>query len=496
MTAPPTTTAAPTEQPFVGGRRVPWDGPTFPSVNPATGHHLCEVALGGAETVAAAVTAAREAAARWLALPGSERAGILWRWGDLVADHARELATIDVEDVGKVVNDALVEVRAAARAARYWSGAVERLLGQQIPTMAGHVSFTTREPLGVVAVILPWNGPTGTFVARVAPALACGNGVVVKPSENSPRSAGRLAELAVEAGIPGGLVNVVPGDGSTGALLAEHPAVGGVSFTGSVATGRSVATAAVGHFARPLMELGGKAPNIVLADADLDAAVRGSTWGIFHNAGQICVASSRLLVDERVADEVTRRVAAGAAAVRVGDPMSESSHIGPLVSRAQYDKVLGYLEVGRQEGARAAAGGGRPAGTGGDGFYVAPTVLGGVRPEMRIASEEIFGPVLSVLTFGDVDEAVELANQVDYGLSANVWTRDLGKALRVAERVEAGNVWVNSARIMDPSLPFGGFKNSGIGNANGTDVLFEMTRTKRISINYGGADPHWPDVGT
>jgi acyl-CoA reductase-like NAD-dependent aldehyde dehydrogenase len=464
------------------------------NINPATGEVIAEFAAGGAAEIDDAVVASAAAARIWQALPGRERVRLLWGWGDLIESHAAELAQLDVADVGKVINDALVECSAAARAARYWSGAVERLTGYTVPTMAGHLSYTVREPLGVVGIILPWNGPTGTFVARVSPALACGNGVVVKPSVNSPTTALRLAELALEAGMPAGLVNVVLGAGDTGALLAGHPGVGGVSFTGSVATGRSVAQAAVGHFARPLMELGGKAPNIVFADAALDLAISGSTWGIFHNAGQICVASSRLLVEEKVLDEVVEAISGKVARIRVGDPTRADVHIGPLVSQRQYERVVGYIEAGTDEGASLQAGGGRPEGTHPDGLFVAPTVFTGVDPQMRIAREEIFGPVLSVTSFATEDEAIELANGLDYGLSANVWTSNLDRALGVAHQIQAGNVWVNSARIMDPSLPFGGFKNSGIGNANGFEALEELTQTKRISVNYGGTAPSWPDL--
>jgi acyl-CoA reductase-like NAD-dependent aldehyde dehydrogenase len=477
---------------YIGGRR--WDadgGVTLPSVNPANGEIIAHVAVGGVGEIDAAVSAARTAQQRWHGLLGRERARLLWTWGDLIERHADELATLDVRDVGKVMADALAEVGGAARAARYWSGAVERLTGHTIPTVPGHLSYTTREPLGVLGVILPWNGPAGTAVARVAPALACGNAVVVKPSEYSPLSALRLAELAVEAGMPAGLVNVVPGDGSTGALLAQHPGTGGVSFTGSVATGRVVAQAAVGHFAKPLMELGGKAPNIVFADADMGAAVRGSTWGIFHNAGQICVASSRLLVQESVVGRVVDALVRQTERIRVGDPMQAGTHIGPIVSQRQYERVIGYIDAGRGEGARLRLGGGVPDGVDPVGLYVSPTVFTDVEPGMRIASEEIFGPVLSVFTFRTEDEAIELANSLDYGLSANVWTTDLGRALAIAGQIEAGNVWVNSARVMDPSLPFGGLKNSGIGNANGYDVLEELTQTKRVSVNYAGAGPAW-----
>jgi len=332
------------------------------------------------------------------------------------------------------------------------------------------------------------------MVARIAPALACGNGIVVKPSEYSPLSAPRVAELGHEAGMPAGLINVIPGDGLTGALLAEHPGVNGVSFTGSVATGRKVAQAAVGHFAKPLLELGGKAPNIVFADADLETAVAGSTWGVFHGAGQICVASTRLLVQDSIADEVIEALTRQTQNIRVGDPMLSETHVGPLVSQQQYDRVRGYIDSGRNEGAHLQSGGGTPSGAIPGGFFVEPTVFTDVDPGMKIAKEEIFGPVLSVFRFSTEDEAIELANSLEFGLSANVWTSNIDRALGVAGQIDAGMVWINSARVMDPSLPFGGTKNSGIGNANGFEVLEELTHTKRVSVNYAGVSPSWPGL--
>lgn len=478
--------------PYIGGIRQGVNGaPTMPSVNPANGEVIAEFVVGGSADIDAAVAAAREAQRTWWALPARERVRVLWAWGDLLEQHAAELAELDARDVGKVMSDALGELGGAARAARYWSGSVERLVGYTVPTQPGHLSYTTREPLGVVGVILPWNGPAVMMVARVAPALACGNGIVVKPSEYSALSAPRVAELGQEAGMPPGLINVIPGDGKTGALLAEHPDVAGVSFTGSVATGRKVAQAAVGHFAKPLLELGGKAPNIVFADADLSAAVRGSTWGIFHGAGQICVASSRLLVQDSVADEVIDALTRQTQRIRVGDPLAADTHIGPLVSQQQYDRVVGYIDAGRNEGARLRTGGGAPSDANPAGFFVEPTVFTDVDPGMTIAMEEIFGPVLSVFTFSTENEAIELANSLEYGLSANVWTSNLDRALGVAGQIDAGMVWVNSARVMDPSLPFGGTKNSGIGNANGFEVLEELTQTKRVSVNYAGVSPGW-----
>jgi acyl-CoA reductase-like NAD-dependent aldehyde dehydrogenase len=380
---------------------------------------------------------------------------------------------------------------------RYWAGMTDKVLGHEVPVVPGHLSYVKRDPLGVVGVITPWNGPISSFTNRVSAAIACGNAVVVKPSEFSPLSALRMAELATEAGIPAGLINVVTGDGRTGAMLTEHPEVEGVSFTGSVATGRRVAAAAGASLKKTVLELGGKSPSIVFADADLDDALRGSLWGVFHNSGQACVASTRLLVQESIADEFVARVVQRAGRVRVGDPRTDGVHLGPVVSRRQYDLVTSYLRAGRDEGATLAVGGGRPSGhRDGPGFFVEPTVFTNVTSGMRIAQEEIFGPVLSVLTFATEQDAVALANDVEYGLSASIWTSDVGRMLRLAEALRAGTIWGNTARLLHPALPFGGFRSSGVGNASGEGAVEGNTRLKRVSIRYGAdtATPGWADV--
>jgi aldehyde dehydrogenase (NAD+)/5-carboxymethyl-2-hydroxymuconic-semialdehyde dehydrogenase len=330
----------------------------------------------------------------------------------------------------------------------------------------------------------------GLFVGRVAVSLACGNGVVVKPSELTPLSAVRLAELTLQAGIPAGLVNVVLGDGRVGAALASHPDVDGVSFTGSVATGRAVALAAAPTFKNVVLELGGKAPNIVFADADLDAAVAGSAWGVFSNSGQACVATTRLVVERSAADEVVDRLVAVARKLRVGDPFDPDVHLGPVASRSQLDRISSYLDSAAAD-ARVLTGG--LSDRSGGGFYVDPTIVVDVEPGMRIAREEVFGPVLAVLPFEGEDEAVELANGVDYGLSANIWTHDIGRMLRLADRIDAGTIWGNTARLLHPALPFGGFKDSGLGGASGDGAIEANTRTKRVSILYGAdrSGPEW-----
>jgi aldehyde dehydrogenase (NAD+)/5-carboxymethyl-2-hydroxymuconic-semialdehyde dehydrogenase len=333
----------------------------------------------------------------------------------------------------------------------------------------------------------------GLFVGRVSVALACGNGVVVKPSEVSPLSALRMAEMTVDAGIPAGLVNVVTGAGETGALLAAHPRIDGLSFTGSVATGRKVATLAAPTFKQVVLELGGKAPNVVFADADLEAAVRGCVWGVFNNTGQACVATTRLLVERPVLDAVVERLVALTGRLRTGDPLDPTTHLGPLASEAQYERVARYFDVAADERVTQLTGGLSTRHE--RGFYVEPTVLVGVEPGMRVAREEIFGPVLAVLPFDGEEEAVELANGVDFGLSANIWTRDVGRMLRMADRLDSGTIWGNTTRLLHPALPFGGFKDSGLGNASGEGAIEANTRLKRVSILYGDdlRGPEWDD---
>jgi acyl-CoA reductase-like NAD-dependent aldehyde dehydrogenase len=476
--------------PYVAGEfSAPSGADTVTLVNPATGSAVGDFACSDQRQLDEAVAAARAAQREWIALPPEERGAILWRWAELVREHGEAIALADTLTMGRPLRDTVKDAPGIANRIRYWAGMADKLAGRQIPISPGHLSYTVREALGVVGIIVPWNGPMGLFVGRVSVALACGNGVVVKPSEITPLSALQLAELTVEAGIPRGLVNVVLGDGRVGSALAAHPGVQGISFTGSVATGRAVATAAAPTFKRVVLELGGKAPSIVFADADLEAAVRGSVWGVFSNSGQACVATTRLLVERSVADTVVERLVSIAQGLRVGDPLDPSVHLGPLASRAQLARVRGYLDAAAAERAHVATGGGV---RGDAGFYVDPTVLVDVDMSMSVAREEIFGPVLSVVPFEGEDEAVELANAVEYGLSANIWTNDVGRMLRLAERIDAGTIWGNTARLLHPGLPFGGFKESGLGNASGEEAIEANTRTKRVSILYG-AGMHGPE---
>lgn len=485
-------------RPLIGGERDSRDsGEIFAVVNPATEERVASVVNADRAHVAAAVDAAWAAHRAWMAMPPNRRGELMWRWSELLTQAAPELAALDTACMGQPLADTRREAPGTIGRMRYWAGMTDKILGHEVPVVPGHLSYVKRDPLGVVGVITPWNGPISSFVNRVSAAIACGNAVVVKPSEFSPLSALRMAELATEAGLPPGLVNVVPGDGRTGALLTEHPGIEGISFTGSVATGRQVAAAAGRALKKTVLELGGKSPSIVFADADLEAALRGSIWGVFHNCGQACVASTRLLVQQSIADEFVARLVQRTRHIRVGDPTDEGVHLGPLVSRRQYEIVTGYLQVGRDEGASVAVGGGRPdAYASRPGYYVAPTVFTNVTSKMRIAQEEIFGPVLSVLTFETEQDAIALANDVEYGLSASIWTSDVNRMLRLADSLRAGTIWGNTARLLHPALPFGGFRSSGVGNASGEGAIEGNTRLKRVSLRYDAqaASHGWDDV--
>ena len=479
--------------PFIAGeRQSSGSQQTVSVINPADERILTHVAITSAAQVDEAVCEAARAQKQWVASSPDARANIIWKWGELISQHAGELAELVTLETGKPINDSRGEAASSARIARYWAGMTDKINGTQLPVTPGHLSYTLREPIGVVAGIMPWNGPIASFVGRVSSALATGNGVILKPSEFSLLAPLRLSELTAEAGVPAGLISTVTGAGDVGALLSSHPGIGAVIFTGGVAAGRRVNQAAAASFKKVTLELGGKAPCFVFADADLDAALQSVVYGIFGNTGQVCVATSRLLLHRSIAERFIERLVAVTQNIKVGSPMDESTHMGPLISAQQYESVSRYLGLGTAE-ARLLTGGGRPQGLEDKpGFYIAPTVYRDDNATSTVAREEVFGPVLTVMTFDSEKEALRMANDIDLGLSANIWTKDVGTALRIAESVEAGTIWVNTTRVMDPALPFGGFKNSGVGNAFGEGAIEGQTRLRRVTVRHDtGPERFW-----
>jgi len=477
---------------FIGGRWVEAaSGKTFDTLNPATGEVLARVAEGGAEDIDRAVAAARSSFDRgtWRDLPPAERAKLLWQVGDMIEERANEFAQLESLDNGMPINDALLFfVPMAAATFRYYAGWVTKLDGatQQVSVPGKYLSYTLRQPVGVVGQIIPWNFPLMMAAWKIAPALACGNSVVLKPAEETPLSALLLAELLQEAEIPQGVLNVVPGYGETaGARLASHPDVDKIAFTGSTAVGKLIAKAsAESNLKRVSLELGGKSPNIVFADAELSQAVSGAFFGVFWNQGQVCSAGSRLFVQEKVYDETLNELVKTVEETRIGPGIDPMSQMGPLVSKAQMERVLGYIQTGNQEGARLLAGGKRPEGLD-HGYFVQPTVFADVDGKMRIAQEEIFGPVVSAIPFRDEQDLIAKANDTMYGLAAGVWTKDVKRAHRVAHALNAGTVYVNCYHIADPVTPWGGFKQSGWGRELGPYALDLYTELKNVIVDIG-----------
>ena len=473
---------------LIDGRRVDGaEGATFDVFNPATGELLTTVAEARAEDVDRAVKAARRAfeSGPWRDMKPAERARIIWKLGDLLLENAAELGGLETLDNGKPFLQARDgDVSAAAGLFHYMSGWATKLEGSTIPiSFPGTFhTYTKREAVGVVGLIVPWNFPLTIAAWKVAPALAAGNTVVLKPSEVTPLTALRLGELALEAGIPEGVLNVVPGFGAdAGAALTAHPDVDKVSFTGSTATGRAIMQAAVGNIKKLTLELGGKSPDIIFGDANLDLAIQGAADGIFYNQGEACAAGSRIYAHRSVYDEVVAGISAAANAIKVGDGFDPSSFIGPLVSKQHHEKVTGYLDLGREEGTVAAGGDYAKDG----GYFVQPTVFTDVTDQSRVVREEIFGPVVSILPFDDTDEVLRRANDTRYGLTAGVWTESISTAHRAADALRAGTVWVNCYGVFDAAMPFGGYKESGWGREMGGIVLDDYTESKTVCIRVG-----------
>jgi aldehyde dehydrogenase (NAD+) len=455
--------------------------------NPATGEVLTGVAEGTAADIDRAVAAARTAFEdpAWRRMDAADRGALLWRMADILERRGDDFARLESLDNGKPIREARIDVRQAVDALRYYAGWTTKLQGDTLPVRGNYLNYTLREPLGVVGAIIPWNFPLLMAVWKVAPALACGNTLVLKPAEQTPLSALELAAVAAEAGMPAGVLNVVPGYGETaGAALVAHAYVDKIAFTGSTAVGRHIMREAAGTLKKVSLELGGKSPNIVLADADLEAAARGAFSAIFYNNGQCCTAGSRLLVHESARDALVAKLVDRAAKMQPGDPLDPKTRLGPVISQEQLDRVLGYIAKGRDEGAELLVGGGRAEYNGEErGYWLQPAVFAGVQEEHCIAREEIFGPVLSVLTFSDEDEALAMANRSEYGLAAGVWTQDIRRAHRFARELQAGTVWINTYHPGDAASPFGGYKQSGFGRELGEYSLDLYTQIKSVWVD-------------
>ncbi len=466
---------------LIGGERVAAaDGRTFSTIDPATGEPICEVAQAGAEDVDRAVAAARAALDGPLRkVSPSKRAGLMYALAELIKANGDELAELESLDNGKPLASAKGDVAASVAHLRYYAGWPTKIEGETIPVSGRDLFvYTLREPVGVCAQIVPWNFPLLMAVWKISPALAAGCSLILKPAEQTPLTGLRLGELALEAGFPEGTVNVLTGDGETGAALVDHAGVDKVAFTGSTVVGREIGAKCGRALKRVTLELGGKSPNIILPDADLDAAIQGSYQGIYFNSGQACNAASRLFVQASIFDQVVEGLAEYAASAKVGPGLDPESQFGPLISEEQFGRVTGYIDSGIAEGAEAVAGG-PPDGNGG-GYFVNPTLFTGVSDEMKIAREEIFGPVLVAQPFEDLEEVARRANDTEYGLAAGLWTRDLSQAHKLAALLKAGSVYINTWGAGDPAAPFGGYKASGIGREKGHHNLDAYLETKSV----------------
>jgi aldehyde dehydrogenase (NAD+) len=473
---------------FVAGKwQAPASGETYQPINPANEEPLTPVGKADERDIDAAVAAARRAfdSGPWPKMSAHERGRLVWRLGDLITKNLDEMARLESLCTGKTMFDSgKVEIPFAADVFRYFAGWATKIHGDTLAIRPGAFTFTLRQPVGVVGAIVPWNFPFLLSSWKLAPALAAGNTIVLKPASQTPLTALKFAELCQEAGLPEGVVNVVTGPGGkVGMAMVRDPRVDKIAFTGSTEVGKQIMREAAGTLKRLSLELGGKSPNIVFADADMEAAVKGALTGIFYNKGEVCAAGSRLFLEDSIHDAFMGKLTERVKGLTVGDPMDKATRMGPVVSKAQMDTVLSYIEAGKQEGARLVAGGGRASVGNGKGYFIQPTIFDDVRNTMKIAREEIFGPVLSVIPFKSLDEGLAEGNSTTYGLAAAVWTRDVAKALRAAQAIRAGTVWVNAYNLFDAALPFGGFKESGFGREMGAAGLEHYTEIKTVWVD-------------
>jgi len=473
---------------FVAGKWQPTlSGETYQPINPANEEPLAAVGKGDERDIDAAVAAARKAfdEGPWPKMSPHERGRIVWKLGDLIQQNLDEMAKLESLCTGKTMFDSgKVEIPFAAEVFRYYAGWATKIHGETLQLRDNAFTFTLRHPVGVIGAIVPWNFPFLLSSWKLAPALAAGNTVVIKPASQTPLTALKFAQLCQEAGLPDGVLNVVTGPGGkVGMAMVRDPRVDKIAFTGSTEVGKQIMREAAGTLKRLSLELGGKSPNIVFADADMEAAVRGAMTGIFYNKGEVCAAGSRLFLEQSIHDEFMSKLTDRVKTFKVGDPMDKATRMGPVVSKAQMDTVLGYIEAGKREGAQLVAGGQRASVGNGKGYYVEPTIFDGVSNTMTIAREEIFGPVLSVIPFKSEEEGIAQGNATSYGLAAAVWTRDVGKALRAAKAIRAGTVWVNAYNLFDAALPFGGFKESGFGREMGSVGLDGYTEVKTVWVD-------------
>jgi len=460
----------------------------FDTINPATGEVLTQIVEASAQDVDRAVEAATKAFedknGPWRKMSASERGRLMWRLADLVEKNLDELAELETLDNGKPIFESkYVDMPMVVDVLRYYAGLATKIHGETVNTSESAFTYTLREPVGVVGLIIAWNFPLLLASWKLGPALACGNTVVLKPAEQTPLTALRFGELTVEAGIPAGVLNIVTGGPETGKAMVQHPGINKIAFTGSTAVGKEIMRSAADTLKRVTLELGGKSPNIVFADSDIDNAVKGAITGIFYGKGEVCNAGSRLFIQSKAKDEFLEKLVARAKKMQPADPLDPKTRLGAIVSHQQMETVIGYIESGKREGAQLLTGGNRVAVNGDKGFFLEPTIFGGVNNDMTIAREEIFGPVLATLVFDEVEQAIELANQTPYGLAAAVWTRDVKKAHAVSRQLKAGTVWINTYGLMDAALPFGGYKSSGFGRELGAHAIDHYTETKTVWLD-------------